>query len=54
MIRRRAGIETRAVARGRLTATADNWCIEAALAAYENDSVDFDRAWTNEIARDHQ
>lgn len=54
VVRRRGGIEIRAVARGRLTATADNWCIEATLTAYENDVVVFDRAWNKDIVRDHQ
>ncbi|MEP7113966.1 MAG: CocE/NonD family hydrolase [Ilumatobacteraceae bacterium] len=54
VMRRRSGIETRAVATGRLTATANHWQIEAALTAYENDAVVFDRAWTNKIERDHQ
>jgi hypothetical protein len=54
VVRRRAGIETSALARGRLTATADEWCIEATLTASENDAVVYDRVWTKRIARDHQ
>ena len=54
VVRRRAGIETSAIARGRLTATAEEWRIEATLAAYENDNVVFDRAWSKDIPRDHQ
>jgi putative CocE/NonD family hydrolase len=54
MMRRRSGIETRAAARGRLTATATAWCVEAALTAFENDEVVFERSWTQDIPRDHQ
>ena len=54
VVRRRAGIETSAIARGRLTATADEWRIEATLTACENDSVVFDQAWNKHIPRDHQ
>ncbi len=54
VMRRRAGIETRCVGTGRLTATADVWCVEAALTAFEDDDIVFDRSWTQEIQRDHQ
>jgi uncharacterized protein len=54
VIRRRAGIETRCVAHGRLTATAKAWCVEAMLTAFENDNAVFDRSWAQDIQRDHQ
>jgi len=53
VMRRRAGIETRAVATGRLTATATDWCVDASLIAYEDDEIVFDRSWTTTIKRDH-
>ena len=54
VMRRRAGVETRCVGTGRLTATADAWCVEAALTAFEDDGMVFDRSWNREIGRDHQ
>ena len=54
VIRRRSDIETRCVARGRLTATADAWCVEASLTAFENDIEVFERTWSQDIERDHQ
>ena len=54
VMRRRAGVETRCVARGRLTATATAWCVEAALTAFENDELVFERSWAQDIPRDHQ
>ncbi len=54
VMRRRAGIETRCIARGRLTATAAAWCVEAGLTAFENDRVVFERSWSQDLARDHQ
>ena len=54
VMRRRSGIETRAVATGRITATATHWCVDASLRAYEDGGVVFDRAWTTSIERDHQ
>jgi uncharacterized protein len=54
VMRRRSGIETRAVATGRLTASATDWQVEATLVAHENDDVVFERSWTKEIERDHQ
>ncbi len=54
VIRRRSGIETRCMARGRLTATADAWCVEASLAAFENEVQVFERSWAQDIERDHQ
>jgi hypothetical protein len=54
VIRRRSGIETRCIARGRLTATADAWRVEASLTAFENDVEVFARTWSQDIERDHQ
>ena len=54
VMRRRAGIETLCVATGRLTATAQLWCVEAGLVAFENGVEVFNRSWSREIARDHQ
>jgi uncharacterized protein len=54
VMRRRSGVETRAVATGRLTATATHWQVEAALTAYEDEQVVFERTWAREIERDHQ
>ncbi len=54
VMRRRSGIETRAIARGRLTATATHWCVEASLIAYENEAVVFEREWAKQIERDYQ
>ncbi|HEX2785964.1 MAG TPA: CocE/NonD family hydrolase [Ilumatobacteraceae bacterium] len=54
VIRRRSGIETRCIARGRLTATATAWHVEASLEAFENDSVVFAKSWTDDVERDHQ
>ena len=54
VMRRRAGVETRCVGTGRLTATEDAWCVEAALTAFEDDGMVFDRSWNREIGRDHQ
>jgi hypothetical protein len=53
VMRRRAGIETRAVATGRLTASATHWKVEATLTAYEDNDVVFDRSWSTAIERDH-
>ena len=53
VMRRRDGVETRAVARGRLTATADVWRVEASIAAHEGDALVFERRWQQDIARDH-
>jgi putative CocE/NonD family hydrolase len=52
--RRRADVVTVATATGRLTASADQWVVEASLTATENGSVVFDRSWTQAIPRDHQ
>ena len=54
VIRRRSGVETRCTARGRLTATADTWCVKASLTAFENDVQVFERSWAQDIERDHQ
>ena len=54
VVRRRAGIETRCVATGRLTATADSWRVSAALTALEDDRIVFERTWADDIRRDHQ
>ena len=54
VLRRRSDVETRAVAVGRLTATATEWCVEASLTAYESDAVVFERSWNTAIQRDHQ
>jgi hypothetical protein len=54
VLRRRAGIETRCVATGRLSATAEVWCVAAALTAFEDDRVVFDHSWAEDIRRDHQ
>jgi uncharacterized protein len=54
LMRRRDGIETRCVASGRLTATAGAWCVQAALTAFENDILVFERSWTQDIPRDCQ
>ncbi len=54
VMRRRAGIETRCIARGRLTATAGAWCVEAGLTAFEDDRVVFERSWSQDLERDHQ
>jgi hypothetical protein len=54
VMRRRAGIETRCIARGRLTATATAWCVEAGLTAFEDDRLVFERSWSQDLERDHQ
>ncbi len=54
VMRRRAGIETRCIARGRLTATAGAWCVEAGLTAFEDDRLVFERSWSQDLERDHQ
>ena len=54
VMRRRAGVETRCIGTGRLTATADAWCVEATLTAFEDDDIVFDRSWSRKIGRDHQ
>ncbi len=52
--RRRAGIETRCIATGRLTATAEVWHVSAALTAFEDERVIFERSWVEDVPRDHQ
>ena len=54
VMRGRAGVETRCVATGRLTATADVWRVEAGLAAFEDGVEVFSRSWSQDIPRDHQ
>ena len=54
VMRRRSGVETRCVATGRLTATAESWCVEAALVAFEDGVEVFSRTWAQDIPRDHQ
>jgi uncharacterized protein len=54
VMRRRSGVETRAIATGRLTATATHWLVEATLTAYENKELVFERSWRKAIERDFQ
>ena len=53
VMRRRADVETRCIATGRLTATAQAWCVEASLVAFEDGVEVFGRSWAQEIERDH-
>jgi len=54
VMRRRAGVETRCVASARLTATAESWCVRAALVAFEDGAEVFNREWAQDFPRDHQ
>ncbi|HEY7625841.1 MAG TPA: hypothetical protein VH761_02195, partial [Ilumatobacteraceae bacterium] len=54
VMRRRAGVQTDATARCRLTATASDWHVDAELTASEDGHVVFERAWHSDIERDHQ
>ncbi len=52
-LRIRDGIATEVIATGRLRATATHWVVEARLAAKENDTLIFERNWSENIPRDH-